>query len=400
MSRARSIAAATLLACWAVLGSAGAVAQTERTPYAFAYVGIAADPHYQAGRAYTGLVLRQPYRPLDGARVAMRESRVIGRSLGLNFELIEAMLDDGDDVVAAMDRLATQNGVGVFVLDLPLADLVRARDHFIGREVILMNPRHRDMELRQAGCAANLFHTLASDHMLTDGLTQYLSMKGWESVLLLEGPEPGDKTISAAFQHSAEKFGIEIAAVKDFVLSNDPRNRDRTNIPILTRGPDHDVIFVADTLGEFGRYLPYRSFHPRPVVGSEGLVASGWHWTWERHGAPQLNQRFDRRADRHMNDVDWAGWAAVRIVVEAMARSRSTETATLRDMLVSPELTFDSYKGAPVNFRPWNHQLRQPILLHVHNAVVARAPIEGFLHQTNTLDTLGLDARETACKMD
>ena len=286
------------------------------------------------------------------------------------------------------------------VLDLPLPQLAAIRDRFAGRDLILMNPRHRDMELRQAGCGTNLFHTIASDRMLTDALAQYLVKKGWSSVLLLEGPADADRALSAAFRESARKFRIDLAAVRDFVVSNDPRQRDQTNIPILTGGPGHDVVFVADTVGEFGRYVAYQTYRPRPVVGTEGLVASGWHWTWERYGAPQLNQRFDRRAGRRMSDVDWAGWAAVRIVVEAIVETRSTEPAVLRQALVSPDLTFDSYKGAPIGFRPWNHQLRQPVLLHVHNAVIARAPVDGFLHRTNNLDTLGLDAGETGCGFD
>ena len=32
--------------------------------------------------------------------------------------------------------------------------------------------------------------------------------------------------------------------------------------------------------------------------------------------------------------------------------------------------------------------------------VAASAPIEGFLHRTNTLDTLGDDEPETPCKLD
>jgi len=43
----------------------------------------------------------------------------------------------------------------------------------------------------------------------------------------------------------------------------------------------------------------------------------------------------------------------------------------------------------PGNFRPWNGQLRQPILLHTERAVIAVAPVEGFLHHRNTLDSLG-----------
>ena len=123
---ARSIAA-TVLLCWALLPGIGAAAQAPRTPYAFAYIGLAADPHYREGRAYTGLTLRQPRRPLDGAAVAVRESRVIGRSLGLSFELVEALLDDGEDVIATMERLAAERQVAVFMLDLPLAEMIRVR---------------------------------------------------------------------------------------------------------------------------------------------------------------------------------------------------------------------------------------------------------------------------------
>jgi hypothetical protein len=43
--------------------------------------------------------------------------------------------------------------------------------------------------------------------------------------------------------------------------------------------------------------------------------------------------------------------------------------------------------------------LRQSILLHTDNAVIARAPLEGFLHQKNNLDTLGVDAAESICRM-
>ncbi len=47
---------------------------------------------------------------------------------------------------------------------------------------------------------------------------------------------------------------------------------------------------------------------------------------------------------------------------------------------------------------PWNNQLRQSILLHTHNAVIAKAPIDGFLYEKNNLDTLGIDAREPTCR--
>jgi ABC transporter substrate binding protein (PQQ-dependent alcohol dehydrogenase system) len=186
--------------------------------------------------------------------------------------------------------------------------------------------------------------------------------------------------------------------VKDFLLGNDPRQRDQNNIALLTSTPEHDVVFLADSDGEFGRYVPYQTSHARPVVGTEGLVAAAWHWTWERHGAPQLNQRFEKRAKRTMRAADWATWAAVKSIVESVARTGSTDFPALVRYLKSDELTLDVYKGTPASFRPWNNQLRQPILLHTHNAVIERAPLPQFLHSANDLDTLGFDAPESACK--
>ena len=55
-------------------------------------------------------------------------------------------------------------------------------------------------------------------------------------------------------------------------------------------------------------------------------------------------------------------------------------------------------KAPPGSFRRWNRQLRQPILLHTHNAVIERAPLPQFLHATNHLDTLGLDQPDSDCR--
>jgi len=385
-----------LLALLTLLGSAASAA--ERTAFDFAYLMREADSAYEPHRAYTGLSLRDLHRPLDGARLGVKDSRIVGRALGYNFGLREETLAEGEAALARLEALAAE-GVRVFLLDLPLAEVAELGRALAARDLLLFNIRHPDDALRGADCAPVLFHTLPSQAMLMDGLAQFLSKKNWRKVLILEGERDGDRILSQAFQASARKFGLGVTDVRLFVLSNDPRQRDQTNLPILTSGGGYDTVFLADSLGEVGRYLPYNTLFPRPVVGSEGLTPSAWHWTWERHGAPQLNQRFDKLAGRRMTGTDLAAWAAVKVVVEAITRTESAEIPVLRAYLRGDELTFDIYKGLAGSFRPWDHQLRQPVLLHTHNAVIASAPIEGFLHQTNTLDSLGADKSDSACAM-
>jgi ABC transporter substrate binding protein (PQQ-dependent alcohol dehydrogenase system) len=68
------------------------------------------------------------------------------------------------------------------------------------------------------------------------------------------------------------------------------------------------------------------------------------------------------------------------------------------EALKTQEATLDVYKGNPASFRPWDNQLRQPILLATTDSVIARAPLDRFLHQRNVLDTLGVDQPETRCR--
>jgi ABC transporter substrate binding protein (PQQ-dependent alcohol dehydrogenase system) len=353
------------------------------------------DPAYQPHAAYTGLMLLDRHPALDGARLAMRDSRIVGRAVGISFDLVERPVAEGEDAVAAARKLL--EATRILVLDLPLAETLAVADALGSEGAILLNPRHGDPALRGADCRPALFHTVPSLDMRMDALAQFARRRGWESVLVLEGPLPEDRSLSAAFQASARKFGLQVVEVRAFAPGNDPRNREQSNVALLTAEADYDLVFVADTEGDFARYIPYQTYAPRPVIGSEGLIADGWHWTWERHGAPQLNQRFEKLAGRRMQEQDWAGWAAIKAVVEAAVRSRSADPKALREALLSPEFQFDGYKGTAVSFRPWDRQLRQPILLHTHNAVIQRAPLEGFLHETNTLDTLGADRAESAC---
>ncbi len=368
------------------------------TRFEINYFSFADDPLYQKRRAYTGVTLKRQVRPLEGVKLGIRGVRIIGRSLGIRFELIQHSLERKSNYVAqVMEALADSRSTAA-ILDLPKAAMLEVTAALRDKPVILFNARLRDDDLRGSACAARLFHTIPSHAMLLDALNQYLKSRDWSRVLMLTGPLDEDAALRHAYRKSANKFAIQIVGDKHFVHGQDPRNRNATNVSLLTGGSRHDIIFVADSLGEFARYVPYQTHHARLIVGSEGLIPDAWHWTWERHGAPQLNQRFAKQFDAQMTAEQWAGWVAVKALVAAARMASSVDHAKLLSALRSQQLILDLYKGAPGSFRAWNNQLRQPMLLRTHNAVVARAPLEGFLHHHNTLDTLGSDEAESACR--
>ena len=306
-------------------------------------------------------------------------------------------LAETEDAVSALGASVQSQAPTAAVLDLPADDLLRLAKSLADQPLVLFNPRHRDDRLRPLTCRTRLLHTLPSWSMLHDGLAQRLLELDWRRIFVLRGPQDEDKALAASFLASARKFGLRIVELRDFVAGNDPRKRDQINIRLLTGGIDYDALFVADALGDFARTVPFNTAKPRPVVGSAGLEASAWHPYWERHGAPQLNRRFFRLVGRRMSDEDWATWIAVRATLDAAASAHETAAGAVYQALLAPDLKIELYKGSPGSFRSWSHQLRQPILLATHDAVVAVAPVEGALHQKNNLDTLGVDEPEFRC---
>ena len=65
----------------------------------------------------------------------------------------------------------------------------------------------------------------------------------------------------------------------------------------------------------------------------------------------------------------------------------------------SDQFELAAFKGVKLSFRPWDGQLRQPILLADPYSLVSVSPQPGFLHQFSELDTLGIDRPESPCKL-
>ena len=360
------------------------------------YIELAGDPRYEQTHIDLRLPLQPLGRPYAAAQVAAEEGRFALQNAHARLTLQRVSLPSAAALPAALDSLY-QDGVRFMLLDLPDALVAVAADHMSGRDALLFNLTALGDDLRR-GCRGDLLHVAPSEAMLSDALAQYLVSRKWRRVLLLSGPTGADKALSTSFERSARRLGLKIVATRTFVPGSDPRQREHNDVALLTNGPDQDVVVVLDSTGEFARDVPYRSQRPRPVAGSAGLVPDWWHWAWERHGAPQLNERVRRAAGHLMRGQDWSAWAAVKIVVEAVLRTGSSAPAALRDYILGDQLVLDGFKGYPLNFRPWSGQLRQALFLTSGDAVVARAPLEGFLHPHNNLDTLGLDRREVQCQ--
>ncbi|WP_255556321.1 ABC transporter substrate-binding protein [Methylococcus sp. ANG] len=336
-------------------------------------------------------------RGIQGARLGLADDNTTGRFTRQEFAIAETLLAPGDDAEAAFKRLVAE-GRRFVLADLKPEVLRRLSALPEARDVLLLDVSSRDDALRGESCAPNVLHLLPSRAMRADALSQYLAKKKWKRWFLAVGPAPEDRLFADALKRSAKRFGMKIVAEKNWEHSFDDRRTPESEVPVFTQGGDYDVVMVADEAGLFGDTLSYRTWQPRLVAGTQGLVAAAWHHTLEAWGAIQLQNRFREQAGRRMTEVDYGAWLAVRAIGEAATRTRSLEFEAVRAYMLGDNFALAGFKGVPLSFRRWDGQLRQPVLLAQERSLVAVAPVEGFAHPKNELDSLGYDEPETLCR--
>ncbi len=332
-----------------------------------------------------------------GAELAIADNNTTGQFTHQQYELKKIVVPADGDVVDAFGKLG--DDVGLVVVNVKSDQLNKLADSPAAKAKLLFDAASSDDELRGEQCRNNVLHILPNRAMRADALAQYMLKKRWQKWFLVVGPQPEDQRYAAAIKRAAKRFGLKIVAEKAWTNTYDARRSAQADVPVFTQDQDdYDVLVVADEQGLFGEYLDYRTWIPRPVIGTQGLVATAWHRSHENWGAVQLQNRFKEAAGRWMEEEDYAAYLAVRAIGEASVRAKSNQTQVIRDYLLSAAFALQGYKGAPLSFRPWDGQLRQPVLLAAPRSLVSVAPIEGFLHPKTELDTLGYDQPETTCK--
>jgi ABC transporter substrate binding protein (PQQ-dependent alcohol dehydrogenase system) len=343
---------------------------------------------------------------VQGARLAIKENNMTGRLIEQHFELIEVVAKATEDIVPKV-KAELANGHGLIVADLEPSDLLAVSELPEAKGAVIFNTRSSRDELRQEDCRANVFHIIPNWAMRADALAQYLSWKKWRRWFVVHGTTPADLEYLAAIRRAANKFGAKIVEERSYTFDAGSRRTDsghqqiQTQMPMLTQGaPEYDVIFVADAGEAFGDYLLFRTYEPRPVVGSQGLQAVAWHRSFEQYAGTQLQNRFEKQAGRFMTERDFTAWLGVRVVGEAVTRSGKNKPEDVNAFILSPEFEVAGFKGVGLTFRKWDHQMRQPILLSGPRTLVSISPQEGFLHQKFLTDTMGFDEPETKCRFN
>ncbi len=363
-----------------------------------AMIGLDEKPHLPL--SLIDLPIKDPAVP--GAEMAIKENNQTGLFTGQQFDFQHHLISDEVPLDKLVEDLLADE-VGLFIADLPMTNLLSLADS-VSDKGLIFNIRAEDDELRNQDCRSNLLHTIPSRSMLTDALTQYLVWKRWDEWMLIVGKHPQDEAYQSALERSATRFNADIVETKQWTFDAGSRRTDsghvlaQQEVPVGTRGEEHQVLIVADEADEFGEYLQYRTDSPRPVAGTQGLTPTSWHRSHEQWGGTQLQRRFHKSSGRDMKPRDYTAWMAVRSIGEATVKINSSNHDDIKEFLLSDEFKLAAFKGVPLTFRDWNGQLRQPVLVVGPRMLVTVSPQKKFLHEFSNLDTLGYDRPESDCK--
>lgn len=331
-----------------------------------------------------------------GVALGLADNATTGGFMGHSYSVDDFIVPQGDDwLEAAREVLAAYQ---ILIVNAPAEALLALADLPEAQGALIFNASAESERLREEDCRANLLHTMPSYAMRADALMQFLISRRWGDLVMITGPREADQEFASALRTSATKFGARLRAERAWDTDSDMRRNIGQEFPVFTQDfPSHHVLLVADESQDFGPFLEFNAWEPRPVAGSSGARPDAWSDRVEAYGAAQLQLRFKRLADRSMGAVDYAAWAAMRSVGEAVTRLNTAEPGALRDYILGDQFELAAFKGAAITYRDWNGQMRQPMPVATRTALVAMAPMPGFLHQSNTLDTLGRDRPETAC---
>ncbi len=355
-----------------------------------------------------------------GAEEAARTAELLGRT----FELVTVRTADREGVEDAVRRLVAERGVYAIIGGADERSFAALSDAAERHGVLFLNAGCADPVVRDEHCRRHTLHVAASAAMYVDALAQWLAGEaGLRRWCFVSAATPSATAVYERARRALEAQGGE--AVGRIEVGAGPDDFGALLRDVERTGAD--LVFVDLAGEERRRFLEHYSAaapgfevtgpFEDPAESGEGVARPRvgiwptlWHHTLRRYGATQLNERFWTRFELPMDAPGWAGWFAVKIAWEAVNRASAARGSELVRFLESERAAFDGHKGRPLSFRPWDHQLRQPVYLvkpaagpgDEEGEVVAELPRAArgqAAASQELLDRLGDSEEESRCRL-
>lgn len=358
------------------------------------------------------------------AGLAAEEANYVAEAFGKVVRLLPEKAASPDDAARKAMKLIRQGGAKA-ILGGGDDSLTQAIQEASTREgIVFLNTMSRSEALRGAKCHRLAFHIEASLAMYTDAMGQWLVRRAKQPRwgFLTPDSESGAEMERLAKRALRRHGGTAVARE---VVPASGRDYRAALAKLAKAGPDVVIINLSGpplltALAQFmelglevhvaGAAMETLEFWQAEPTRLTGVWPSLWSYEFRKYSGRELNKRLAARLGHPAASHAWASYTAMKAVWEAVLKSGGIDTASLVSFFEKGR-GVDAHKGQPLTFRPWDHQLRQPLMI-VQSKVppkdakrwdifklLGEVPLRGTPGKSRAavLDTLGLSAAESKC---
>lgn len=321
----------------------------------------------------------------SGAIMAEEELGFNAELVGQRLEVRVATAPDAESALRAAERMTSIEEVFAFAGGFGEETALALSQLAAERQIPFFNIGSASDALRGAACNRYTFHVEASAAMYIDALTDWYvraAFRRWYYVYpdtesgralyerarfaLTERHFGAEEVGSAAVAENEQDFTGVLSSVRDagaevVMLLTDPVSQ------LSFLGEYDNTDLTAEVAGFPDATTQTRTFLAASTNGAprsgSGYRAALWEAKIDAYGARELNVRFRERWGQPMDGPAWAAYQSVKMLYETASFGGGVEADNVLAYLENPGTNFDVYKGIGVSFRPWDHQLRQPLYL-------------------------------------
>lgn len=363
---------------------------------------------------------------VQAAQMAAEEANYIAGAFGKVVRLLPEVADSPDDAEKKATKVIRQ-GRAIAILGGGDDALTLAIQKASAREgIIYLNTMSRSEALRGAQCHRLMFHVEASLAMYADAIGQWLIRKAKKTRWAVLTPDSkAGAEMERLTQRALRRYkGTTVASkvvparTQDYRAALSALAQGGPDVIMLNlAGPSLLIALAQITELDLkvqvaGPSMEAVEFWQADPAKLTGVWPALWFHGFRKYSGRELNNRMNKVFGRPGDSHAWASYMATKAVWEGVLKGGGTDTASLLSFFAKGR-GVDAHKGVLLSFRPWDHQLRQPLLVlrsTVPDAdasrwdifeLVGEVPLRGTPGESRAaiLDTLGLSKAESMCQL-
>lgn len=354
-----------------------------------------------------------------GATLAVEEVNAAGGVMGRKIELLTEDSVNPQTASTKAQRMVERDKVDAIVGEISSASGLAISQVAARAKTIFLQTGCNSDELRGKSCSRYMFHLEACNTMYVRTIGQALLRDG-----MVKGKKWMAFTADYAFGHDlfkqTKKFMDENGGI---FISNDNLPTDATEfsaslLKIRQQKPDLVISNLAGNqttnftkqYNEFDIGIPFAgadmnmtSIWGAGKSGFSGIWPIIWTHQVQAASAQDFVAKFEKRWNKLPENQAVNDYLAIKILAEAMSKTKSVDTEKLIAYLES-DIKFDVLRDRQGYFRPWDHQLMYEMYIVTPSTdkdagkfdfMTTSKPVPGA---DDSLETLAPTQQENMCK--